>query len=70
MRHYCAEAVIYGDKSQPAQQPFGKVIVILNPIADRKSATETVCIWILTNFMGIPLEMTHLSMALFFKISF
>lgn len=44
MRHYCAEASIYGDRTQPANQPFPKVIVILNPVADRKSAADTVCI--------------------------
>lgn len=44
MRHYCAEASIYGDKTQPAQKPFEKIIVILNPFADKKSATDTVCI--------------------------
>lgn len=43
MRHYCAEASIYGDRTQPANQPFPKVIVILNPVADRKSAADTVC---------------------------
>lgn len=43
MRHYCAEASIYGDKTQPAHQPFPKVIVILNPVADKKSAADTVC---------------------------
>lgn len=44
MRHYCAEASIYGDRTQPANQPFPKVTVILNPVADRKSAVDTVCI--------------------------
>lgn len=43
MRQYCADASIYGDKTQPAQQPFPKIIVILNPVADRKSAADTVC---------------------------
>lgn len=43
MRHYCAEASIYGDKTQPAIQSFPKIIVILNPVADRKSAVDTVC---------------------------
>ncbi|XP_055313373.1 acylglycerol kinase, mitochondrial [Sitodiplosis mosellana] len=41
MRNYCAEASIYGDRTQPANQPFPKVIVILNPVADRKSAADT-----------------------------
>ncbi|XP_031640699.1 acylglycerol kinase, mitochondrial [Contarinia nasturtii] len=41
MRHYCAEASIYGDKTQAALQPFAKIIVILNPVADKKSATDT-----------------------------
>lgn len=44
MRHYCAEALIYGDKTQPAHQPFDKILVILNPLADKRSAAETVCI--------------------------
>lgn len=43
MRHYCAEASIFGDRTQPAAQPFQKIIVILNPVADRKSAADTVC---------------------------
>lgn len=47
MRHYCAEASIHGDKTQPAHQPFPKIIVILNPVADKKSAADTVCIQII-----------------------
>lgn len=43
MRDYCAEAIVYGDKSQPAHEPFPKAIVILNPLADKKSASDTVC---------------------------
>lgn len=53
MRHHCAEAVIYGDKSQPAHLPFGKVIVILNPIADKKSATDTVGIFNLWRYNAL-----------------
>lgn len=44
MRHYCAESLIYGEKTQPAHQQFPKVLVILNPVADKKSAVDTVCI--------------------------
>lgn len=43
MRDYCGEALIHGNKTQPAHQPFPKVIVILNPVADKKSASDTVC---------------------------
>lgn len=42
MRHYCAEALLYGEKIQPANQPFPNVIVILNPVADKKSSADTV----------------------------
>lgn len=42
MRDYCAEAIIYGDKIQPAHEAFPKIIVILNPVADKKSAGDTV----------------------------
>lgn len=42
MRDYCADASIYGDKTQPAHQPFPKIIVILNPVADKKSSSDTV----------------------------
>lgn len=52
MRHYCAEASIYGDRTQPANQPFPQVIVIFNPVADRKSAADTVCNLIPFNSMN------------------
>lgn len=42
MRDYCGDALIYGDKTQPAHQPFPKIIVILNPVADKKSSSDTV----------------------------
>lgn len=42
MRHYCAEASIYGNVTHPATQQFGKVLVILNPTADKKSSADTV----------------------------
>lgn len=42
MREYCAEAATYGDVTQPANKRFEKVLVILNPMADKRSSTETV----------------------------
>lgn len=42
MRRYCEDASRYGDISQAALQPFSNVLVILNPIADKKSAVSTV----------------------------
>lgn len=42
MRHYCAEASIYGNATQPATARLGKILVILNPIADKRSSSDTV----------------------------
>lgn len=45
MRHYCAEASLYGDETHPTHQPFPNIVVIVNPVADKKSAADTVCFW-------------------------
>lgn len=42
MRQYCADAVVYGDQSYSANQRFGKILVILNPFADKRSSADTV----------------------------
>lgn len=42
MREYCAEASKYGDITQPASKQFGKVLVVLNPMADKRSSTKLV----------------------------
>lgn len=42
MRQYCAEATVYGDQTIPSNQRFGKILVILNPVADKRSSAETV----------------------------
>lgn len=44
MTKYCQEAAQYGDLTQPAGQPFNKVLVLLNPTADKRSAAKTVSI--------------------------
>lgn len=43
MKSYCLEAAQYGEIPQPAQQRFKKVLVILNPVADKRSGAKTVC---------------------------
>lgn len=43
MRKYCEEAVSYGDIPQPVTAKQKKVLVILNPVADKKSASDSVC---------------------------
>lgn len=42
MREYCAEASNYGNVTHPASQRFAKILVILNPMANKRSSTETV----------------------------
>lgn len=44
MRKYCDEAMKYGDVAEPVMAKQKKVLVILNPVADRKSASESVCV--------------------------
>lgn len=43
MRKYCEEAASYGDVGEPVTAKPKKVLVILNPVADKKSASESVC---------------------------
>lgn len=70
MRDYCAEAIIYGDKIQPAHLPFPKIIVILNPVADKKSASDTVSVWILLmNYKAKTLLTTHKSPFTLFSLN-
>lgn len=42
MRKYCEEAMSYGDVGEPVTAKQKKVLVILNPVADKKSAAESV----------------------------
>lgn len=42
MSRYCQEAGQYGDMTHPAGKPFSKVLVLLNPVADKRSAAKTV----------------------------
>jgi len=41
MRKYCEEATAYGDVAEPVTAKQKKVLVILNPVADKKSASES-----------------------------
>lgn len=43
MTKYCQEAVQYGEVPHPASKPFNKVLVILNPVADKRAGAKTVC---------------------------
>lgn len=43
MRRYCDEAMKYGDVPEPVTTKQKNVLVILNPVADKKSASESVC---------------------------
>lgn len=43
MRKYCEEAMAYGDVAEPVTAKQKKVLVILNPVANKKSASESVC---------------------------
>lgn len=49
MRKYCEEAVAYGNVPEPVTAKQKKILVILNPVANKKSATESVC-FDMTNF--------------------
>lgn len=42
MRSYCEEAVRYGDVSIIAQAKPKRILVILNPAANKRSAEKTV----------------------------
>ncbi len=42
MRKYCDEAMTYGNVGEPVTAKQKKVLVILNPVADKKSAAESV----------------------------
>lgn len=42
MRKYCQEAMAYGDVGEPVTAKQKKVLVILNPVADKKSAVDSV----------------------------
>lgn len=42
MIRYCQEAKQYGEVPHSAQKPFNKVLVLLNPAADKRSAAATV----------------------------
>lgn len=42
MRELCSEAAQHGDVPQPALEKFKKVVVLLNPTADRRSSTQNV----------------------------
>lgn len=42
MRKYCEEAVTYGDVGESVTAKQKQVLVILNPVADKKSAAESV----------------------------
>lgn len=42
MRCYCEEAAQYGDVTQDALVPPKRILVILNPTANKRSAEETV----------------------------
>lgn len=46
MTRYCQEAAQYGDQIQPASKPFSKVLVVLNPVADKRSAAKAVSLHI------------------------
>lgn len=55
MRKYCEEAVSYGDTPQPVTAKQKTVLVILNPVADKKSASESVCF----SHLNTPEPCTH-----------
>lgn len=42
MRSYCEEARNYGDEIQNYMYPNKKIMVVLNPAADKKNAEESV----------------------------
>ncbi|KAL5290596.1 AGK family protein [Megaselia abdita] len=42
MRAYCEEAKQYGDELQNVMYPNKKLVVVLNPAADKKNAEESV----------------------------
>lgn len=47
MRKYCEEAVKYGDVTEDVMIPSKRIVVILNPAANKKSAEKTVRNYIL-----------------------
>lgn len=42
MRNYCSEATQYGNVTEPTSAKLNKVLVILNPMANKRSALKTV----------------------------
>lgn len=44
MRTYCEEAEAFGKATEPSAAPLKKVLVILNPTANRRSAQKSVCV--------------------------
>lgn len=50
MRACCEEASSYGERTHAAHQQLDNVLVLLNPVADKRSSPETVNIKILISF--------------------
>lgn len=55
MTKYCQEAKQYGELPHPAQKAFSKVLVILNPVADKRSAAGSVsfAFCVVANWTGL-----------------
>lgn len=53
MRAYCEEAKQYGDELQNVLYPNKKLVVVLNPAADKKNAEESVSISVIFIIVGI-----------------